>query len=102
MPCATAYRALLQRGGALAGETVFIHGASGAVGLAAIQIALSQGCFVVGTAGTEAGEAAVDAAGANVVINHRSEGYLEAAKAALPEGRMGTITPKQSSRKLTP
>jgi len=83
VPCATAYRALLQRGGATNGECVFIHGASGAVGLAATQLARAEGCFVVGSAGSEAGVEAVKTAGANAVVNHRQEGYLEEAKAAL-------------------
>ena len=92
VPCATAYRALLQRGGAQNGEAVFIHGASGAVGLAATQLALAEGCFVVGSAGTPAGMAAVRDAGAQVVVNHREEGYLEEAKTALagaPGGARG-------------
>ena len=37
------------------GETVLIHGASGAVGNAAVQIARSMGVTVVGTAGTKDG-----------------------------------------------
>ena len=44
-------------------ESVLIHGASGAVGLAATQLAAAHGCTVIGTAGTEAGMAAVRAAG---------------------------------------
>jgi len=87
VPCATAFRALLQRGAAKEGEAVLIHGASGAVGLAATQLAKSVGCFVVGTAGTEAGEGSVRGAGADAVVNHRAEGYLDAARSALPEGK---------------
>lgn len=89
VPCATAYRALVQRGGAVAGNAVLVHGASGAVGLAAIQLAVDLGCFVVGTAGTPAGEAAVKAAGAHAVVNHRTEGYLEEAQQAIPDGASG-------------
>lgn len=37
------------------GETVLIHGASGAVGNAAVQIARAMGVTVVGTAGTKEG-----------------------------------------------
>ena len=39
MPAATAYRALFIRGGGRAGDRVLIHGASGSVGLAAVQLA---------------------------------------------------------------
>lgn len=86
VPCATAYRALRLRGAAQEGEKVLIHGASGAVGLAAVQLAVDAGCFVVGTAGTPEGEAAVAAAGAHVVLNHRAEGYLGAAAEAASGG----------------
>ena len=70
-------------------ESLLVHGASGAVGLAAVQMAVAKGCFVVGSAGSPAGEAAVAAAGAQFVVNHKEEGYLEAAKGALPEGSGG-------------
>ena len=89
VPAATAYRALWQRGELKPSESLLVHGASGAVGLAAVQMAVAKGCFVVGSAGSPAGEAAVAAAGAQFVVNHKEEGYLEAAKAALPEGSSG-------------
>ncbi len=44
---------------------MFVHGASGAVGLAAVQLAKDAGCFVVGTAGTPQGAEAVKQAGAD-------------------------------------
>eukprot|EP00756_Hemistasia_phaeocysticola_P008443 Hpha_TRINITY_DN14617_c0_g1::TRINITY_DN14617_c0_g1_i3::g.48121::m.48121/K00344/qor, CRYZ; NADPH2:quinone reductase len=86
VPCATAYHALKYRARVAAGQKVFIHGASGGVGLAAVQLAKDMGCFVVGTAGTEAGAEAVKAAGADEVLNHRSEGYLGRAKEISPQG----------------
>ena len=88
VPCATAYRALFLKAKVQQGDAVLIHGASGAVGLAAIQLAVAAGCAVVGTAGTAAGEAAVAALGASVV-NHRSDGYLQAAADALPAAKDG-------------
>ena len=90
VPCATAFRALFLRCDAKPGDAVLIHGASGAVGLAATQLALGRGCTVVGTAGTAAGEAAVAALGA-IAVNHRAEGYLEAACAALPADKEGAF-----------
>src|SRR5215212_1491206 len=54
-PYATAYRALFQRAQARPGETVLVHGASGGVGTAAVQLARAAGLRVVGTAGTEEG-----------------------------------------------
>ena len=55
MPYFTADRALRTLGGAKKGENLLIHGASGGVGLAAIQIAKFLGLNVVGTAGSADG-----------------------------------------------
>jgi len=49
---ATAFYALVVRGRIRAGETVLIHSGSGAVGQAAISIALRHGCRVVTTVGS--------------------------------------------------
>lgn len=77
VPYYTAYRALFQRLQAKAGETVLIHGASGGVGLAAVQLASAYGMKVIGTAGTTEGENAVKQAGASLVFNHRQDGYVQ-------------------------
>ncbi|MFO0640687.1 MAG: NADPH:quinone oxidoreductase family protein [Polyangiaceae bacterium] len=45
----TAYHALVARGKVLAGETVLVHGASGATGLAAVEIAKILGAKVIAT-----------------------------------------------------
>jgi len=50
----TAFYALVVRGGIRAGETVLIHSGSGAVGQAAISVALQRGCRVVTTVGSDA------------------------------------------------
>src|SRR5262249_11024688 len=55
IPYATAFRALFDRAAAQGGETVLIHGASGGVGIAAVQLARAAGLRVVGTAGSERG-----------------------------------------------
>lgn len=54
-----------------------MHGASGAVGLAAVQLAKSHGITVFGTAGTEAGLKLVKANGARQVFNHRDPEYMK-------------------------
>jgi NADPH2:quinone reductase len=77
VPYATATRALLQRAQAKRGETVFVHGATGGVGLAAVQIAHLVGCKVVGTGGTPAGLERVKAQGADLVLDHSVAGYLD-------------------------
>lgn len=81
VPYSTAYRALFQRGGAEAGEWVFIHGASGGVGLAAVQWAKAMGLSVIGTAGSAAGLETVLRQGADHALDHRSPDYLEQARA---------------------
>jgi NADPH2:quinone reductase len=78
VPYGAAFRALFQRARAVAGETVFVHGASGGVGLAAVQIARSAGMRVIGTAGSGKGKELVLAQGAHHVLNHREPGYLQA------------------------
>ena len=76
-PYATAYRALFQRAKALPGETVFVHGASGGVGTAAVQLARAAGLRVMGTAGTEEGRRLVLEQGAHEVLDHSAPDYLE-------------------------
>lgn len=76
-PYATAARALLQRGQGRPGETVLVHGASGGVGTAAVQIARASGMQVIGTAGTPEGLELVRGQGAHHVVNHRDAGYLD-------------------------
>jgi NADPH2:quinone reductase len=80
VPYVTAWRALHDRARIQPGETVFIHGASGGVGLAAVQIACAWGARVIGTASTADGQAAVKAQGATDVLNHRENGYLDRLK----------------------
>ncbi|MEW6321898.1 MAG: NADPH:quinone reductase [Acidobacteriota bacterium] len=77
VPYATAWRALHGRAGIRPGETLFIHGASGGVGLAATQMGRAAGLTVIGTAGTPDGLELVRAQGAHHALNHRATGYLE-------------------------
>ena len=75
VPAATAYRALVLRAQVKAGETVLVHGASGAVGIAAVQLARGMGLRVFGTAGSDTGAAAAKDAGAHQVFDHTRDGY---------------------------
>ena len=81
VPAATAHRALFGRARARAGETVLVHGASGAVGIAAVQLAKAAGMRVIGTAGTEDGRALVLEQGAEAVFDHRDPARISAMKA---------------------
>jgi len=82
VPYATAYRALFQRAHALAGETLLVHGASGGVGIAAVQLARAAGLHVVGTVGSERGRKLVLAEGAHEVLDHSAPNHFEEALAA--------------------
>ena len=86
VPYYTAYYALHLRAGGKPGETVLVHGASGGVGLAAVQIARAAGLTVIGTASSDKGKAAVLETGANSVLDHTQEGYLDEVK-ALTDGK---------------
>jgi NADPH2:quinone reductase len=77
VPYGTARRALFQRGRAKKGETVLIHGASGGVGVAAVQLARAAGLKVLGTGGGGEGAAFVKALGAHAVFDHRAPGYQD-------------------------
>lgn len=77
VPYSTAYIALNSRARAVEGEIVLIHGASGAVGLAAIQIAKSIGLRVIGTAGTEKGLKLLWDQGVIAALNHNQDNYLD-------------------------
>ena len=77
VPYLTAYRGLFHKGGAKPGQTVLVHGASGGVGIAAVQLAKIHGLTVIGTAGTDKGTECVKRAGADYVFNHREADYLK-------------------------
>ena len=72
VPCATAQFALCHRGGGRAGETVLIHGATGGVGLAALQLARAAGLTVFATGGTAEGRALAEREGAQRVFDHHA------------------------------
>jgi NADPH2:quinone reductase len=77
VPYGTAYHALVNRGKPRAGETVLVHGASGGVGIGAVQIARALGMMVFGTAGSEEGRRLVSEQGAHHVLDHGRPGYLD-------------------------
>jgi NADPH2:quinone reductase len=77
VPYGTAYHALYQCTRARAGETVLIHGASGGVGIASVQMGRSLGLIVLGTAGTQKGLELVKREGAHQVFDHTKPDYRE-------------------------
>ena len=100
IPYFTQYRALYHLAQAKPGETVFIHGASGGVGIAAVQIASNLGLTVIGTASTPEGQQLVKKAGAHFIFNHYEEGYLEKAKEAAGERGINVILENVADKNL--
>ena len=76
VPALTAHVAL-ERATPRGGDVVLVHGASGSVGLAAVQMARAAGYTVIGTAGTDDGLALVAAEGAHHVVDHRDTAHVE-------------------------
>ena len=83
VPYATAYHALFNRGH---GRAVLVHGASGGVGIAGVQLARAGGMTVFGTAGTDRGRRLVAEQGAHHALDHTAPGYLDELT-ALTNGR---------------
>ncbi|MGB8170281.1 MAG: NADPH:quinone reductase [Chthoniobacteraceae bacterium] len=77
VPYATAHVGLFSRGQALPSETVLVHGGTGGVGLAAIQLARAAGLHVLATGGTDAGRQRCRAEGADEVFDHHAPDYLD-------------------------
>jgi NADPH:quinone reductase len=77
VPYGTAYHALHHAAKAHAPETVLVHGASGGVGIAALQIARAMGLRVLGTAGTPKGLELAKQEGAHQVFDHHKAGCQE-------------------------
>ena len=77
VPYGTAYHGLYHSAKAHASETVLVHGASGGVGTAAVQMARAMGLTVFGTAGTKKGLELVKQEGAHQVFDHTKAGYQE-------------------------
>src|SRR3989442_6931624 len=76
VPYATAFHALFHRAHGEAGESVLVHGASGGVGIACVQLARARGMTVIGTAGTAQGRRMVAEQGAHHGLDHTAPGYI--------------------------
>ena len=58
---------------------MLIHGASGGVGIAAVQLARAAGLRVTGTAGSDRGKQLVSAEGADHVLDHKAASHFDKA-----------------------
>ena len=76
----TAYVALVPRGALKAGETLLVHGASGGVGLAAVELGKHLGAVVIATASTPAKLAVAKEKGADHLIDTSRENVRAAVK----------------------
>ena len=86
MPGFTAYHGLHEIGRPEPGETVFVSGASGAVGSAAGQMAKIAGCRAVGSAGSEEKVSWLLELGFDEVFNYRERPAREALAELAPGG----------------
>lgn len=99
-PYGTAYRGLFQRAQAMPAETILVHGASGGVGTAAVQLARAAGMSVIGTAGTSEGMELVKQQGARHVLNHSSDGYLDQLKKLTDDRGVDVIVEMLANKNL--
>jgi NADPH-dependent curcumin reductase CurA len=87
MPGFTAYMGLLEIGQPVAGETVVVAAATGAVGSVVGQIAKLKGCHVVGIAGGEQKcKYAVEELGFDACVDHRDPALKNLLSKACPKG----------------
>lgn len=82
----TAFHSLVHRAQLKKGEVLLVHGASGGVGLAAVQLGKHLGATVIATGSDDQRLAVVRANGADHVVNYRTGDFVAAAK-SLTEGR---------------
>jgi len=73
----TAYAALFHKAQARPGETVLVQGATGGVGLAAVQLARAAGLSVIGTGGTERGRQLLVEQGARHVLGYDAPDFAD-------------------------
>lgn len=78
----TAYLGLFWRTNLKAGETVFVNGGTGGVGLCVVQMAKAVGARVVTTVGSAAKAEVAKQLGADTVVNYKTEDVAAAVKAA--------------------
>jgi NADPH2:quinone reductase len=77
VPYGGAYHAIHHEAKVRVADTVLVHGASGGVGLASVQMLHAMGCAVFGTASSQAGLDLAKREGAWQVFNHGKAGYTD-------------------------
>ena len=82
----TSYHALKQRANIQPGETLLVLGASGGVGLAAVELGKAMGAKVIACASSDEKLEVAREAGADDLINYADEDLKEALKKRYPKG----------------
>jgi len=82
----TSYHALKQRANMQPGETLLVLGASGGVGLAAVELGKAMGAKVIAAASSADKLQVAKEAGADDLINYTDEDRKEALKSRYPQG----------------
>jgi putative PIG3 family NAD(P)H quinone oxidoreductase len=77
----TVWSNVFDRAGLTEGQTLLIHGASGGIGIMAMQLANLKGAKVIATAGSDDKCEACEQLGASKAINYRNEDFVAAVKA---------------------
>ena len=78
IPFHTTHLALFRRGGLQAGETLLVHSGASGLGTAAIQLGVAAGARVIATVSSDAKAEWCRALGAELVIDHTAEDFVEA------------------------
>lgn len=76
----TVWANVFDRAGLQPGETLLVHGGSGGIGTAAIQMAKAWGAQVIATAGTAEKCRVCDMLGADLAINYHAQDFVQAVK----------------------
>jgi NADPH2:quinone reductase len=106
VPAVTAHRALTSGArasrlgpGALTGQVVLVQGGAGAVGNAAIQLAVWSGATVITTVSSDKKAALAKAAGAHHLVNYRTEDAAAAIRRFAPDGvdLIAEVSPARNS-----
>lgn len=100
VPFATAFRALFYRGGGRTRERVLVQGATGGVGLAAVQLARSMGMQVVATGGSEQGRTLAREQGAHEVLDHSASDHAERLQAVAGDEGFDVILEMLANKNL--
>ena len=97
----TAYYALVEAARAQRGETIFVSGAAGGVGLAAVDLARHFGLRVIAGVGSDEKAALVRDYGAGDVVNYRTEDLRARIKAITSREKASTYVSTMSAERFS-